>query len=107
MCWPGRRASGRSDELTGSWLHALAGAGQLDGLLTAIAIDGKRLRGIGDGQQVKLFAAMLQEGKVIIAQHAIPEDTNETTQVRQLLAPVDLTGANGRDRTRLLSYLPL
>jgi predicted transposase YbfD/YdcC len=83
----------RLDELTGSWLHALAGAGQLDGLLTAIAIDGKWLRGIGDGQQVKLFAAMLQEGKVIIAQHAIPEDTNETTQVRQLLAPAGLTGA--------------
>jgi predicted transposase YbfD/YdcC len=81
------------DEVTGSWLRALADAGRLDGLLTAIAIDGKWLRGIGDGQQVKLFAAMLHQDKVIIAQHAIPEDTNEITQVRQLLDPVDLTGA--------------
>ena len=83
----------RLDEVTGTWLRALASAGRLDELLTAIAIDGKWLRGIGDGQQVKLFAAMLQAEKVIIAQHAIPEDTNETTQVKELLGRVDLTDA--------------
>ena len=38
------------DEVTGCWLRSLAGAGRLDGLLRAIAIDGKWLRGIGDGQ---------------------------------------------------------
>jgi hypothetical protein len=81
------------DELTGGWLRGLAGAGRLENLLRAIAIDGKWLRGIGDGQQVKLFAAMLHEEKVIIAQHAIPEDTNEITQVKDLLDPVDLAGA--------------
>jgi hypothetical protein len=51
----------------------------------------------GDGRvtcgQGRLFAAMLHEEKVIIAQHAIPEDTNEITQVKQLLDPVDLDGA--------------
>ena len=83
----------RLDELTGTWLRALAQAGRLQNLLTAIAIDGKWLRGIGDGQQVKLFAAMLHQEKVIIAQHAIQEDTNEITQVRQLLDPVDLENA--------------
>ena len=36
---------------------------------------------------------MLQAEKVIIAQHAIPEDTNETTQVKELLGRVDLTDA--------------
>jgi predicted transposase YbfD/YdcC len=81
------------DEVTGCWLRSLAGAGRLDGLLLAIAIDGKWLRGIGDGQQVKLFAAMLHQEKVVIAQHAIPQDTNEITQVRQLLDPVGLDGA--------------
>jgi predicted transposase YbfD/YdcC len=81
------------DEVTGAWLRALADAGRLDSLLTAIAIDGKWLRGVGDGQQVKLFAAMLHERKVVIAQHAIPEDTNEITQVKALLDPVDLTSA--------------
>lgn len=47
---------------------------------------------MADGQ-VKLFAAMLHEDGVIIAQHRIPDDTNEITQVRQLLDPVDLTDA--------------
>ena len=66
--------------------------GRLQGLLTAIAIDGKWLRGVADGQ-VKLFAALLHEEKVIIAQRRIPDETNEITQVRELLDPVDLTGA--------------
>jgi hypothetical protein len=43
----------RLDEIIGGWLRALAGAGKLEDLLTAIAIDGKWLRGIGDGQHVK------------------------------------------------------
>jgi predicted transposase YbfD/YdcC len=80
------------DDLAGGWLRDLADAGRLDGLLTAIAIDGKWLRGVADGQ-VKLFAAMLQEDKVIIAQHRIPDETTETTQVRQLLDSVDLRNA--------------
>jgi predicted transposase YbfD/YdcC len=80
------------DEVIGAWLRALAAAGRLEHLLTAIAIDGKWLRGAGDGQ-VKLFAAMLHEDKVMIAQHRIPDDTNEITQVRELLGPVSLTGA--------------
>jgi DDE_Tnp_1-associated/Transposase DDE domain len=83
----------RLDELIGGWLRALADAGRLENLLTAVAIDGKWLRGIGDGQQVKLFAAMLHKDKVVIAQHAIPEDTNEITQVKELLDPVDLENA--------------
>jgi len=45
-----------------------------------------------DGQ-VKLFAAMLPEEKVITAQHRIPNETTETTQVRKLLENVDLDGA--------------
>ena len=80
------------DELTGGWLRALADAGRLDRLLTAVAIDGKWLRGVADGQ-VKLFAAMLHEEKVMIAQHRIPDDTTETTQVRALLDSVDLENA--------------
>jgi predicted transposase YbfD/YdcC len=79
------------DELIGGWLRARADAGRLGGLLTAIAIDGKWLRGVADGQ-VKLFAAMLHENKVMIAQHRIPDQTTETTQVRELLEPVDLEG---------------
>jgi len=80
------------DDLIGGWLRDLADAGRLDHLLTAIAIDGKWLRGVADGQ-VKLFAAMLHEEKVMIAQHRIPDETTETTQVKELLANVDLDNA--------------
>ena len=80
------------DDIIGGWLRDLANAGRLEPLLTAIAIDGKWLRGVLDGQ-VKLFAAMLHEEKVIIAQHRIPDDTTETTQVKELLENVDLAGA--------------
>ena len=77
------------DVIIGGWLRALAVAGRLERLLTAIAIDGKWLRGVADGQ-VKLFAAMLHDEKVMIGQHRIPDDTNEITQVRELLDAVDL-----------------
>ena len=80
------------DDLIGGWLRALPDAGRLDHLLTAIAIDGKWLRGVAD-EQVKLFAAMLHEDKVMIAQHRIPDETTETTQIRELLEPVDLENA--------------
>jgi predicted transposase YbfD/YdcC len=80
------------DEVIGGWLHDLAQAGRLDGMPAAIAIDGKWLRGVLDGQ-VKLFAAMLHEEKVIIAQRRIPDETTETTRVRALLEPVDLQNA--------------
>jgi hypothetical protein len=55
------------DEVIGGWLRELADADRTDGLLTAIAIDGKWLRGVLDGQ-VKLFAAMLHEEKAVIGQ---------------------------------------
>jgi predicted transposase YbfD/YdcC len=84
--------TGILDRIIGGWLRDLADAGRLDGLLTAIAIDGKWLRGVLDGQ-VKLFAAMLHEEKAVIAQHRIPDGTTETTQVRTLLENVDLDGA--------------
>jgi len=80
------------DEVLGGWLRDLAAAGRLEDLLTAIAIDGKWLRGVLDGQ-VKLFAALLHEEKVIVAQHRIPDETTETTQVRELLDAVDLSNA--------------
>ncbi len=70
--------AGFPDDLIGGWLRALADAGRLDGLLTAIG--GKRLRGVLAGQ-VKLLSAMLHQEKVIIG------------QVRALLKDVDLGGA--------------
>jgi predicted transposase YbfD/YdcC len=80
------------DEVTGGWLRDLADAGRLDGALTAIAIDGKWLRGVLDGQ-VKLFAAMLHREKAVIAQVRVPDDTTEVTQATRLLETVDLENA--------------
>jgi hypothetical protein len=60
--------AGILDEITGNWLRDLAEAGHLEDLLTAIAIDGKWLRGVASGQ-VKLFAAMLHDEKTVIAGH--------------------------------------
>jgi predicted transposase YbfD/YdcC len=84
--------TGVLDGILGGWLRDLADAGRLDGLLTAIAIDGKWLRGVLDGQ-VKLFSAMLHEEKAVIGQVRVPDDTTETTQVKALLASVDLENA--------------
>jgi len=81
------------DDLIGGWLRGLAGGGRLDEeALTAIAIDGKWLCGVLDGR-VKLFAAMLHQDKTVIAQVRVPDDTTETTQVRELLDAVDLRNA--------------
>jgi len=80
------------DQVLGGWLRDLADAGRLDGLLTAIAVDGKWLRGVLDGQ-VKLFSAMLQQEKAVIAQVRVPDDTTESTQVKVLLDNVDLRNA--------------
>jgi hypothetical protein len=80
------------DEVLGGWLRELADAGGLDGPLTAIAIDGKWLRGVLDGQ-VKPFVVMLHQGKVIISERRIPDETTETAQVRKPLEPVGLRNA--------------
>jgi predicted transposase YbfD/YdcC len=61
-----------------------------------IAMDGKVVRrsGAGDSERnVKLFSAMLHDQAVVIAQIRIPDDTNETTQVKPLLDRLDLAGA--------------
>ena len=80
------------DLLIGGWLAALAAAGRLEEELRPVAIDGKWLRGVGDGQ-VKLFSAMLHADRVVIGQVRVPDDTTEVTQVKGLLAGVDLDGA--------------
>lgn len=63
-----------------SWIRSLAPAADPGGRqppgrpTAAIAIDGERVGGLGDGQ-VKLFAAALHEETVVIAEHRIPDET--------------------------------
>jgi predicted transposase YbfD/YdcC len=80
------------DVLIGGWLDGLARDGQPEQLPRAVAIDGKWLRGVGNGQ-VKLLAAMLHEEKAVIGQVRVPDRTTETTRVKELLKDVGLAGA--------------
>lgn len=66
------------------------------GKLVAVAMDGKVIRntiapGGREGSEIKLFSALLHEEAIVIAQRRIPADTNEITQVKDLLAGTDLT----------------
>jgi predicted transposase YbfD/YdcC len=61
-----------------------------------LAMDGKTVRGSDAGDpeaNVKLFSAMLHHEAIVIAQIRVPPATTEVTQVKELLDPVDLTGA--------------
>ena len=59
-----------------------------------LSVDGKTVRGaIGpDGRAVHLLAAMAHEVPAVLAQRDVAHKTNEITQVKPLLDPLDLTG---------------
>jgi predicted transposase YbfD/YdcC len=83
------------DAAVGGWLRKHAAC---DGEGWAIALDGKDLCGSWDDTgRLVLFSAMTHrhDGRtgVTLGQIAVPEGTNETTQVRTLLDPLDITGA--------------
>ena len=73
------------DSLTGAWLRQRAKP-ETDGTMT-VAIDGKVLRGAwtDENEKFTLFSAMIHGIGVTIAQVQVPADTNEITQVEDLL----------------------
>ena len=79
--------AGALDQRLAAWLSA-------GDVPAAVAVDGKTLRGAvqADGRAVHLLAAMTGAGTVI-AQREVGHKTNEITQVKPLLDPVDLHGA--------------
>ena len=84
--------AGALDERLAAWLAT--GTVPAGGEMAAVAVDGKTLRGAvqPDGRAVHLLAAMTGAGTVI-AQREVGHKTNEITQVKPLLDPVDLRGA--------------
>jgi hypothetical protein len=60
----------------------------------AIAIDGKALRGSGDGEGAAwhLLSAVTHGDAIVVAQESVGEKTNEITHARPLLANLDLEG---------------
>ena len=78
------------DEKVGAWAQrhtSLKGKG--------IAMDGKTLRGSGDGEQkpVHLFSAVLHEEGLVLGQKPVDQKTNEITVVKPLLEEMDIEGA--------------
>jgi hypothetical protein len=68
------------------WLQALSGKD------SAIAVDGKTLRGASqqNGHKVHLLSAFLQQKGAVIAQCAVDPQTNEIPTLRTLLDPLDI-----------------
>ncbi|MGH8897652.1 MAG: ISAs1 family transposase [Egibacteraceae bacterium] len=83
------------DAAIGGWLADQAAAGHVNGEALAVAVDGKSLRGAvqADGRPVHLFAAMIHNQGVVVAQREVGHKTNEITEFRPLLADLDLAGA--------------
>ena len=78
------------DRVVGQWAEE-----HCESVGRALALDGKTLRGSadGDGKPLHLLAALMHHEAVVTAQMAVPDKTNEIPCVRELLAPLDLTGA--------------
>ena len=91
------------DQVIGVFLAERAGCGNADGhqegggpgAVMAVAVDGKTLRGAvqAGGRAAYLLAAMTHGSAVVLAQREVGHKTNEITQVKPLLDPLDLRGA--------------
>jgi hypothetical protein len=85
----------QADAAIGGWLavqvqQARVAAGQA-GALTAVALDGKVLKGAWEelpDVKVKLFSALVHGEGVIIGQRKVPEGTTEVTQLLPLLGDI-------------------
>ncbi|MCA1673517.1 MAG: ISAs1 family transposase, partial [Actinobacteria bacterium] len=67
---------------------------QNEPIVGALSVDGKAVRGArrDDGRAVHLLAAMVHGVPAVLAQRDVAHKTNEITQVKPLLAPLNLTG---------------
>jgi predicted transposase YbfD/YdcC len=83
---------GALDEQLAAWLAAATVPGA-DEAARQVMVDGKTVRGAvqADGRAVHLLAAM-SGGGAVLAQREVGHKTNEITQVRPLLDPLDLAG---------------
>ena len=78
------------DRRTGNWIveqqPLVAGAG--------LAMDGKTVRGSGDGEKaaLHLLSAIAHGSGVVVAQVAVESKTNEITRVEPLLEGLDIQG---------------
>jgi len=85
---------GALDEQLAAWLAAATVPEADEAAAARVMVDGKTMRGAvqADGRAVHLLAAMSGGGGVL-AQREVGHKTNEITQVKPLLDPLDLHGA--------------
>jgi hypothetical protein len=78
------------DKKVGRWLAERISA---DGV--GIALDGKILRGSGDGDRppVQLLSALLHREGIVLAQHRVADKTNEIPSVIPLLKDLSMEGS--------------
>jgi len=79
------------DRVIGAWL---ADQMALDTPVTAVAVDGKTMRGAyrPDGSQVHLLSAITHDVGTVLAQREVAAKTNEITELAPLLGEVELAG---------------
>jgi predicted transposase YbfD/YdcC len=78
------------DRRLGAW--AGTRVGQCGGR-RVIAVDGKSMRGAAvDGTRPHLLSALTHAQGVVLAQRAVPDKGSEIPELKELLAPLDLTG---------------
>jgi len=79
----------------GAWLAGQLATASADLAGLVIALDGKTMRGAraGKDKAPHLLAAMICGARAVIAQRDVDQKTNEITQVKPLLAEVDISGA--------------
>jgi predicted transposase YbfD/YdcC len=79
------------DRLTGVWVAAQR---RLQ-TGTAVALDGKTVRGSSDGEKgaLHLLSAVVHDSATVVAQTPVDSKTNEITQVKPLLEGLDIEGA--------------
>jgi predicted transposase YbfD/YdcC len=67
---------------------------EVDKRLSGVAMDGKSVRGAaaGGGPRPHLLGAAAHEGGIVLAQHQIPDQGSEITELVTLVADLDLTG---------------
>lgn len=85
---------GALDEQLAAWLAAATVPEADEIAADRVSVDGKTMRGAvqADGRAVHLLAAM-SGGGAVLAQREAGHKTNEITQVKPLLDPLDLAGA--------------
>src|ERR1035437_5875861 len=82
------------DAVICGWIAQQAGSKPAGAQRSAIAVDGKVVRGAWrpDGSQVHLLSAVSHDTAVVLAQREIAAKTNEIPELAPLLANLDLTG---------------